>query len=116
MAGKIARGELFETIDGLGFVRARVLGPLVLQLHGAQPNGVRRIESAAPPAIHALRATIAEHDAISCTRALRATIALYSELRDRSASAAALVRRGEAEAASCAFFDEVAASLGETSA
>jgi hypothetical protein len=115
MAGKIARGELFETLDGLGFVRARVLGPLVLQLHGAQPNGVRRIESVAPERVEALRATVAGHDPASCVRALRATIALYRELRDRSA-AVSLVRRAAAEAASCAFFDEVAESTREESA
>ncbi len=113
LAGKIARGELFETLDGLGFVRARVLGPLLLQLHGAQPNGVRRIESVAPDRIDALRATLATHDRASCARALRATIALYRELRDRSATAS-LVRRDAAEAASCGFFEEVAASLGDS--
>jgi hypothetical protein len=110
LAGKIARGELFETLDGLGFVRARVLGPLLLQRQGAQPNGVRRLETAAPAAVAALRATIADHDADSCVRALAATIALYRELRDASANAP-LVRRSTAEAASCAFFDEVAAGL-----
>jgi len=110
LAGKIARGELFDTLDGLGFVRARVLGPLLLQRHGAQPNGVRRLETAAPGSVAALRATIADHDAESCARALTATIALYRELRDTGADTA-LVRRSAAEAASCAFFDEVTASL-----
>ena len=90
MAGKIARGELFDTLDGLGFVRARVLGPLLLQLHGAQPNGVRRIEAVAPAHLDALRATVA----------------LYRELRERSATAS-LVRRSAAEAASLAYLDEV---------
>jgi predicted nucleotidyltransferase len=110
MAGKIARGELFETIDGLGFVRARVLAPLLLQLHGAQPNGVRRFETAVRESVGALAATIAEHDAPSCARALRATIALYREVRDRAATAS-LVRRSAAEAASCAYFEDVAANL-----
>ena len=106
MAGKIARGEFFDTLDGLGFVRARVLGPLLLQLHGAQPNGVRRVEARAPAHLDALRATVAEHDAASCERALRATVALYRELRERSATAS-LVRRSAAEAASLAYLDEV---------
>ena len=106
LAGKIARGELFETLDGLGYVRARVLGPLALQLEGAQPNGVRRIESAAPGYVDALRATVADHDAASCARALRATVALYRELRERGASAT-LTRRSEAEAESLLFLDQI---------
>ena len=112
MAGKIARGELFETLDGLGFVRARVLGPLLLQLRGAQPNGVRRLESAAPERVAALRATVAGHDAASCARALRATIELYRELRDLGADEP-LLRRSAAETASCAFLDDVASKLEE---
>lgn len=106
LAGKIARGELFETLDGLGYVRARVLGPLALQLAGAQPNGVRRVESAAPDSVDALRATVAEHDAASCSRALRATVALYRKLRERSASPT-LVRRSAAETESLRFLDRV---------
>jgi len=106
LAGKIARGELFETLDGLGYVRARVLGPLALHQEGAQPNGVRRIESAAPGYVDAMRATVAAHDAASCTRALRATVVLYRELRERSAGAA-LTRRSEAEAESMLFLDQV---------
>jgi len=42
IATKIARGELFEAIDALEFVRARVLGPLILTEAGAQPNGFAR--------------------------------------------------------------------------
>ncbi len=106
LAGKIARGELFETLDGLGYVRARVLGPLVLQLEGAQPNGVRRIESASPGYVDALRATVAEHEAASCTRALRATVALYRALRERSANAT-LTRRSAAEAAALLHLDQI---------
>lgn len=106
LTGKIARGELFDTLDGLGFVRARVLGPLLLQLHGAPPNGLRRVEALAPGHLDALRATVAEHDAASCERALRATVALYRELRERSATAS-LVRRSAAEAASLAYLDRV---------
>ena len=102
LAGKIARGELFETIDGLGFIRARVLGPLILAAHGAQPNGVRRIESAAPDQIAALRETIPAHDADSCLGALRATIALYRALRERAAGAG-FVHRADAERASIDF-------------
>ena len=106
LAGKIARGELFETLDGLGYVRARVLGPLALQQGGAQPNGVRRVESAAPGYVDALRATVATHDAASCTRALHATVALYRELRARSTSTT-LERSSAAETASLQYLDHI---------
>jgi len=104
LGGKIARGELFEAIDGLGYIRARVLGPLILAEHGAQPNGVRRIESAAPALVGPLRDTVPIHDARSCRLALDATIALYRALRARAATDA-LVRRSDAERESIAFLD-----------
>jgi len=109
LACKIARGELFEAIDGLGFIRARVLGPLILAERGAQPNGVRRVESVAPERIEAMRATLPLHDAAACGRALRATIALYRELRE-SAADATLVRRRDAERESVAFFEALESS------
>jgi hypothetical protein len=102
IGGKIARGELFEAIDGLGFIRARVLGPLILAERGAQPNGVRRIESAAPDRVAALRETLPTHDAASCHRALDATIALYRDLRERAALPT-LARRIDVERESIAF-------------
>jgi hypothetical protein len=40
-ATKIARGELFEAIDALTFVRARVLGPLILAEAGAWSSACR---------------------------------------------------------------------------
>ena len=98
IAVKIQRGELFEAIDGLAFVRARVLGPLVLHQAGAQPNGVRRVEQRVVARVPALRSTLSLHDAASCRDALAATVALYTELREQLAPSA-LIRRTEAERA-----------------
>jgi hypothetical protein len=97
-ATKITRGELFEAIDALTFVRARVLGPLMLADAGGQPNGVRRLEERAPHEMASLRRTIAAHDRASCRDALLATVDLYTALRERGAPAT-LVRRGDAERA-----------------
>ncbi len=98
---KIGRGELFEAIDLLGFVRGRVLGPLLLERAGRTPNGVRRIEQWVPDAVDPLAATIARHDRADCGRALRAAVALYRQLRgDRPIS-----RRGQAEAEAVRFLD-----------
>lgn len=84
-ATKIARGELFEAIDFLSFLRGTVLGPLALARAGAQPTGVRKIETIAPAFALELRRTVASHDAADCLRALRACVELYCSLRpDRS--------------------------------
>ena len=80
-ATKIARGELFEAIDFLSFLRGTVLGPLVLARAGAQPSGVRKIETLAPAFAFELRRTVASHDAADCLRALRACVELYRSLR-----------------------------------
>jgi hypothetical protein len=74
---KIGRGELFEALDGLAFLRARVLGPLALLKAGGRPAGVRKIEMVAPAFAHELRRTLAGYDAADCLRALRACIELY---------------------------------------
>ena len=97
-ATKIARGELFEAIDAITFVRGRVLGPLVLAEAGVQPSGVRRVEQHAPDRVAALQATVPSYDRESCRNALAATVGLYSDLRDRLAPAT-LDRRHEAERA-----------------
>jgi len=102
---KIARGELFETLDGLAYIRSHVLGPLILLAAGAQPNGVRRVETHAPASVSALRSTIGAHDRASCTDAVRASVALYLDLRERLAPPT-LRRLVEAERAARAFLDQ----------
>src|SRR6266545_2979534 len=88
-AGKIGRGELFEAVDFLAFLRARVLGPLALAATGAPAAGLRRLEAAAPRFAMAMEATIAGHTSDSCAAALRAAIELYREPPDHSSDRAA---------------------------
>jgi len=85
-ATKIARGELFEAIDFMSFLRGNVLGPLALALAGARPSGVRKIETIAPAFAIELQRTVATHDAADCLRALRACIELYRSLAPRKSS------------------------------
>jgi predicted nucleotidyltransferase len=96
IAVKINRGELFEAIDGLAFVRAKVLGSLALLQAGARPSGMRRVEQRVPERVSALRSTLSRHDRTSCRDALVATVELYTELREQLAPPT-LVRRSEAE-------------------
>lgn len=105
LAGKIARGELFEALDGLAFLRGRVLGPLALERAGARPAGVRRIEREVPEVARRMQEAVARYEAGDCLRALRACVALYRDFRPSSVDVAA---SAAAEATAVAYVDEVA--------
>jgi predicted nucleotidyltransferase len=79
-ATKIGRGELFEAIDFLSFLRGNVLGPLALCRAGGRPSGVRKIEMAAPEFARELRRTVASYEAADCIRALRDCVKLYKSV------------------------------------
>jgi predicted nucleotidyltransferase len=81
-AGKVGRGELFEAMDFLAFLRAQVLGPLVLMEANALPFGVRRVELAASARVRDLRTTVASYEPADCLRALLQAARLYRELGD----------------------------------
>ncbi len=78
---RIERGELFEAIGFLAFLRERVLTPLEVVRMGQRPAGVRKVESVAPEFAERLKSTVATHDPASCLQALRACVELYQELR-----------------------------------
>jgi hypothetical protein len=63
----------------------------------------RRLEQLIPGDVAALADTVCGYDRADCGRALRATIALYQELRQ----AHAIVRRDAAAAAAIAYLDAV---------
>lgn len=86
---KIARGELFEALDFLGFLRVHALVPVLRGRLGIEGIGVRRLEQQAPAEAAQLAATVATHDAASCLDALTASIRLYREWRSPE------VKRGE---------------------
>ncbi|HWO01772.1 MAG TPA: oxalate:formate antiporter [Blastocatellia bacterium] len=85
-AGKIGRGELFEAIGFLAYLRAEVLGPLSLVLSGQRAAGVRKLEVAAPNLARQMQATVPAYDAGACAAALRAAAQMYRELRAGLAS------------------------------
>jgi hypothetical protein len=105
LVAKIARGELFEALDGLAFIRRRVLGPLILLESGRQPDGVRRVESCTPSFVNQLSAAVGAHDRASCRDALAAALALYVSLRDQCA-VPGLLRRVQAERAAKTFLEK----------
>lgn len=82
LAAHLGRGELYEVIDGLAFMRAVVLGPLLAVRAGAQPRGVRRLEQFTSPEEAAeLARTLAGLDTAACAESMRAAARLYSVLR-----------------------------------
>lgn len=109
-ATKLARGELFEALNMIAYLRDRVLGPLALLEAAARPNGLRRIETLAPGRIPALRATLAGLDAAEVRRALEAAIACYRELRTVLAPPGFV--RSAAEQPAVAFLGEVEEQIG----
>ncbi|MFD2663355.1 nucleotidyltransferase domain-containing protein [Paenibacillus thailandensis] len=107
-ATKLGRGELFELIDHITFLRNTVLGPLIQMHNGQLPRGVRKLEELCASELEELKETIPFHNYESCYKALKITIQLYQRLRQRSD---ALVLREEAEQVSIAYLDSVYSSL-----
>ena len=103
---KIARGELFETLDAISFLRSTVLGPLLHVIKGGAPRGVRRLEQIAPEYLPRLIETVPCYEAFSCIRALRVEIELYRALRELSPDM--ITRHREAETRSVDYLDEIA--------
>lgn len=82
VADKVERGEIFEALDGLTFMRAVALAPLAFRRADVQATGVRRIEDRLPAFATDLERTVAGVDAAACAAALEAAIDLYTELRE----------------------------------
>ena len=109
-ATKIGRGELFEAIDHLAFLRGRVLAPLGLDELGLRASGVRRLEMLAPALAAELKATAAVHEAASVLRAALACVAVYRRLR--TAQGDRVQWRNAAEAAAVGYLAEVETRYG----
>lgn len=84
LARKIARGELFEALEGMSFLRVTVLAPLGLARLGLTSSGVRRLEKKSAAVAEALTATLAGHDRDSLWKALESAVALYRRFRSDS--------------------------------
>ncbi|WP_020613977.1 nucleotidyltransferase domain-containing protein [Sediminispirochaeta bajacaliforniensis] len=106
-ATKIGRGEIFETIEFISFLRQSVIGPLILQKEGKQPKGVRKIEYDAPEYLDRLKATVACYDKGSCYSAIKMLIELYKELREVHKFESSRYNT-QAEKAAVAYLDDVA--------
>ena len=79
-ATKLKRGELFEAIGMIAFIREQVLGPMLHRRLGRPQRGVRRIEQLEQGS-EMLRQVVADHTRESVAAALRNAVNLSLELR-----------------------------------
>ena len=80
---KVGRGEYFEAIDFLAFVRNAVLGPMLHLKHSGLPRGVRRAETTfGAEELTQLRKTVATPDRTTLLSSLWEAMYLYESLRD----------------------------------
>jgi hypothetical protein len=105
-ASKIGRGEIFEAIETLSFLRVTVLGPLALMKNGHLPKGMRYIERDVKEELPLLIKTIPAYNTKECLSALECTITLYRHLRCYHSTANLIVRK-EAEALSTLYLANI---------
>ncbi|MFG2697126.1 nucleotidyltransferase domain-containing protein [Kitasatospora sp. NPDC048407] len=105
-ATKLGRGELFETIGVLAQLRGIVLGPLAARRAGADPRGVRRLETVAPEEARALRATLCGYDRHEAGQALLVTVDLYRSWSEQDDDAT-VERRHHAEKLAVQYLQDV---------
>lgn len=82
LAQKLNRGERFECLDGLAFLRNQVLGPILQMRYEQQPRGVRMLETVVDSEMPRLIQTVSGYDSADLKRALYACIDLYREIRE----------------------------------
>lgn len=80
-AAKLGRGELFEAIGMLAFLREQVLGPLLHRRAGRPQKGLRRVEALGLDPDGRLAATVARPDVTSVRAGMVAAVELYLDLR-----------------------------------
>lgn len=104
-AGKIGRGEIFETVELISFLRQTVIGPLILLKKGKQPKGVRKIEIDAPEYLERLKQSVVTYERESCYEGLKKIVELYKELRSEQNSE--FKYNQDAEKASLKYLEDV---------
>jgi nucleotidyltransferase-like protein len=104
-AAKVGRGEFFEAVEFLSFLRSNVFGPLGKRQLGLRPAGVRRLEAVAPELANELKGTVAAPEAGSILAAIRLCATLYRRIR--STDLVRLQARTSAETAAMAYLAEI---------
>lgn len=83
VATKLGRGEYFEAIDFLSFLRGNVLGPMFHSKYEKNPRGVRKLEFLlSVDDLEQLKRTLPSYDFDSIFESILTSIELYCDLRD----------------------------------
>lgn len=108
---KLGRGELFEALDFLAFLRGQILAPLLLIKNNKLPKGVRKVEQLLPPAdLLRLKETVARYEPASIAQSIWNSVRLYQELR-ANLYPDAVVLQSQTELRSVEYFEEIALFL-----
>ncbi|MBC8143663.1 MAG: aminoglycoside 6-adenylyltransferase [Armatimonadetes bacterium] len=107
VALKIGRGELFEAISMLDYLRQTAIAPFLHTRHGQSPRGVRHLERVAPEAVPYLVQSLATHTPLSCADALLCVIKLYRDLREPLVGDDTITKRTDAETAVMLYVHEI---------
>ena len=79
---KLGRGEDFEALDFLSYIRTTVIAPLLQIKNGNLPRALRKVETKlSKDDFEALKSTVASYNKASIFEALDNSIALYRSLR-----------------------------------
>lgn len=103
---KLGRGEMFELLDMLSFMRAMVFGPMIALADGNNGRGVRFLEQSRSQLVNELQKSVAGFDRGQCCQALHDYVRIYRQLRDQLAIKP---MHPEAEKAVVQYLDEIAA-------
>lgn len=82
IAGKIGRGEYFEALNGLEFIRMNVLSPMMQLKNKMKVRGLRKVEARLTASdLENLKITVAQYNRASLVKALDNTVSIYKSLR-----------------------------------
>lgn len=104
---KLGRGENFEVVDFLSFVRTVVISPLLQVKNNRLPRGLRKVEfNVSKQDLHKLAETLPEYTTESIFASLDNAIQLYQELR-QSLYPSTIQLRGVVERKTLEYLDEI---------
>ncbi|MFN8288615.1 MAG: aminoglycoside 6-adenylyltransferase [Chitinophagaceae bacterium] len=107
VAAKIGRGEYFDALNGIEFIRANVLSPLMQVKNRKKARSVRKVEQQLNAAdLENLKITVAEYNKASLLKSLDNIISIYRSLR-RKLGTEKLQLQEKAEKKSTDYFKQI---------
>lgn len=107
VAAKIGRGEYFDALNGIEFIRANVLAPLMQVKNRKKARSVRKVEQQLNAAdLENLKITVAEYNKASLLKSLDNIISIYRSLR-RKLGTEKLQLQEKAEKKSTDYFKQI---------